>query len=101
MTNLEMAQKAMTEACRELGLQDDVEVVEIKNGTRWILAWDQKPGMPKFEYAMIKLENVLREVTRSGVELMSESETDKNRRDKKSGRLDKMINARNVESLES
>ncbi len=97
MTNQERAQKALTEACLELGLQHNVQVVELKND-RWILSYEQDPAKPRFDYAMIKLEKVLREVTRTEVELHLEAIADKNRRDKKSGRL---INARNVESLDS
>ncbi len=97
MTNTERAQVALVEACKELGLQPSVKIVEIK-GERWILNYEQDLNYPRFDYAMIKLERVLREVTRSKVELMLEALTDKNKRDQKSGRL---VSARNVDSLDS
>ncbi len=100
MTNLELGQRALTEACKELGLQPDVQLLEIKQNTRWVLAFEQSPTFPRFDYAMIKLEAVLREITRTEIELMCESEVDRNKRDKKSGRLNALVNARNVESLE-
>ncbi len=97
MTNIERAQIALIEACKELGLQANVRITEIK-GERWILTYEQDPNYPRFDYAMIKLERVLREVTRSKVELMLEALTDKNKRDLKSGRL---VSARNVDQLDS
>lgn len=99
---LKAAQESLSEGCKILGLQQDIQVIEIKNNSRWVLAFEQSPNHPHFANHMIILEAWLRGYLNTDVDLICESREDKNRRDIKSGRIGpKMVNARNVEKLDS
>lgn len=101
MTNMEFAQDALDRGCDALGIQKSAKVVDIKKGYRWILAHTQDPAMPNFHLCMIKLERWIKaHMNVEYIELQLESLEDRNKRDIRSGRDIKMVNARNVEKLD-
>lgn len=103
MDELQTRQKQLLAACSELGLQEDVQLIEVKNN-RWILGYVQSPSHPEFAWHMIKLERLLK--TRTGnfdIELLSETIEDRNKRFSRTGRGFEVINlesARGIDSLD-
>lgn len=101
---LQTLERILHESCEALGLQKSVNIVKVMNETRWVLHYDQEAGKPDFGNSMIKLERHIRaKLEGQPIELLLESRMDRNRRDIKSGRAvqeEKMVSARNVESLE-
>lgn len=83
---MKRAQIAVTEACREYGLQVDVLVTEIKNNTRFVLSYKQAADKPDFGRHMIKMERWLRMKFGFEVELQLESLEDRNRREDRTKR---------------
>jgi hypothetical protein len=83
---MKQAQMALTEGCREFGLQVDVLVTEIKNNTRFVLSYKQAADKPNFGWHMIKLERWLRNKFGFEVELQLESIEDRNRREERTKR---------------
>lgn len=81
------AQRRVLEGCKELGLQQDVQVVEIKNDTRFVLSYIQNKEMPDFGRHMIKLERGLRKKLSFEVELQLESIDDRNKRVERTKRV--------------
>lgn len=86
-TKLKEAQNLMNAGSRTLGLQEDIQVTEIKNDTRFVLAYNQMPGKPDFGRHMIKLELWLRAQMNFQVELQLESIEDRNRRVERTKRV--------------
>ncbi len=83
-----------------MGLQTDIQVSEVKNN-RWTLVFDQSEHYSDVGRHMIRLEAIIRSIMGlDQVELMCEAEADKNKRDVRTGRGAKMVNARNVETLD-
>lgn len=94
------AQSAIAHICAQMGLQTDIKVSEIK-GDRWTLVYDQSEHHPDVGRHMIRMERIIRNIMGfENVELMCEAEADKNKRDVRTGRGSKMVNARNVEKLD-
>ena len=83
---MKRAQIAVTEACREYGLQVDVLVTEIKNNTRFVLSYKQAADKPDFGRHMIKMERWLRIKFGFEIELQLESLEDRNRREGRTNR---------------
>lgn len=69
----------LKESCKELGLQEDVKILEIE-GFRWTLEYQQSKEHPDFAMNMIKLERKLQEKSRRPIDLRLEPLQDKNRR---------------------
>lgn len=95
-------QNLLKEACFELGLQQDVEILRMDKSGRWTLAYTQNPEMPHFGNNMITLERLLKK--KSGVNLIDlvlESLEDKNKRAKRMGQQEvKLVSMRGIESLD-
>lgn len=72
-------QELLTSVCRDLGLQEDVKIVEIK-GIRWTLEYTQSQNHPDFGNGMIKLERNLQLAMKKPVDLRLLRATDKNKR---------------------
>lgn len=69
--------------CIALGLQLDVEVIEIQRNRRWICSYEQDPKYPDFGRAMIKLERWIKREAKCPVELLCEATADRNKRVKR------------------
>lgn len=95
-------QNLLIECCHELGLQQDVTILNIERAGRWTLAYTQNPEMPHFGNSMIALERLLKK--KSGVvliDLVLESLEDKNKRAKRMGQQEvKLVSMRGIESLD-
>lgn len=81
----------LKQCCKYLGLQEDVELLAVKDKDRFLLSYAQDPTKPDFGKAMIKLETMMRTVMGVVVDLRLEAKTDLNRmgnrsKDKKVGR---------------
>lgn len=72
----------LKEACKELGLQEDVKILEI-DGFRWTLEYQQSKEHPDFVTNMIKLERKLQEKARRPIDLRLAPREDENRRQKR------------------
>jgi len=75
-------QDLLNEACKSLGLQDDVKIVEVIK-LRWVLDYKQDVNKPDFGQNMIKLERLLQAATKHPIDLRLESESDKNKREQR------------------
>lgn len=73
-------QKTIREACDELGLQNDIWLIDVKNKWRWILEYKQNPDFPNFAKHMIELEALLQGRFSKPIDLRLETEEDKNKR---------------------
>lgn len=82
----ESAKAALKAACHELGLQEDVELVEVVNRFRWVLSYTQDKTKPNFADHMIKLERLLHKVLNLPIDLRLAERIDRNKRTEKSGR---------------
>lgn len=80
------AQLAVTNACFYLGLQSDVQVVEVKDNDRFVLSYTQDQAKPDFAMNMIKLERLMRQTMGVVVDLRLETKEDRNNRAKRNGR---------------
>lgn len=102
MIDFDLAKTTLRSSCIALGLQEDVQLVEIKPGNRLILYYYQDQSKPDFAKNMIKLERHMKETLQvRSLELLLEALEDRNKRDLKSGRkVEKLVNARNVERLD-
>lgn len=69
----------LKESLNELGLQEDVNIVEI-DGFRWTLEYDQSPAHPDFVSNMLKLESKLQNKTKRPIDLRLTQKKDKNNR---------------------
>lgn len=86
-TNMRYVHDALIEGCAILGLQQDIQIVEMKDRGRIMLSYTQKPEYPNFGHAMIRLERWMKERLQTELELQLESTDDRSKRDAKSGRL--------------
>jgi hypothetical protein len=77
---IELAATHLQAGARSLGLQEDVQVLEVKNQTRLVLSYKQNLKFPDFGRHMIQLERWIREDMNTPVELQLESMEDRNRR---------------------
>lgn len=66
--------------CKILGLQEDVELLDIKDKDRFVLSYVQDPSKPDFAKNMIKLERLMRQTIGIAVDLRLEPLKDKNKR---------------------
>ncbi len=80
---IKTATEILRAGCLDLGLQTDVEVIEIQRNTRWICSYDQDPNKPDFGRAMIRLERHLKAKTMRPIELLCEATADRNKRVKR------------------
>lgn len=88
-TQQHSAAKAFLRAgCMVLGLQEDVELIGVKDNDRFILAYNQDPEKPEFSRNMIKLETLMRQTMGVVVDLRLEAKADKNKRTTRTGRED-------------
>lgn len=69
----------LNEALSELGLQQNIKIVEIK-GIRWSLDFDQDPTKPDVVTNLLKLEKLLKQKTRKTVDIRLPEKKDKNNR---------------------
>ena len=78
---IQMAQKEMMNIAQKLGLQaSGVEIVQIKNDTRLVLAFKQDPSFPNFGNQLINIERQLREKFGVELEFQVEGLEDRNKR---------------------
>lgn len=96
--DIKTANEALNEGCANFGLQQDVEVIEIKRGTRWVLSYEQSKELPDFGRAMIRLERWLKAKLNCEIELVCETMPDRNRRTNKVIEPEQQL--RGVESLD-
>lgn len=80
ISDLGAAQEWLKDACRELGLQEDVKIVMVVNRWRWTLEYEQSASYPDFAMGMIDLETKLRDTLKRPIDLRLEAEADKNMR---------------------
>lgn len=80
------AQKALRIACRDLGLQEDAEVVSVLNDVRLVLHFVQAKDKPPFAPGMIALELRLRHDLDPRLELQLEGLEDRNTRIQRTAR---------------
>lgn len=74
-------QELLNQALKEFGLQPTVELT--RNGIRWNLHFEQDPAFPDLGQNMIRLERYLQLRSKRPVDLRLESETDRNKREKR------------------
>lgn len=77
--NIARNEAVLWDACKELGLQEDVKIAS-RRGFRWYLDYKQNPDYPDFGIHMIKLEMTIRNKTGRPIELMLQPREDKNKR---------------------
>lgn len=76
----ESAKSALKLCCDILGLQNNVEVVGVKDNDRFVLSYTQDPTKPDFARNMIKLEKLMRQTLGVVVDLRLSEKADKNKR---------------------
>lgn len=74
------------ECCKVLGLQTEVQIIDVKDNDRFILSYEQDPTKPEFSRNMIKLETLMRQTMGVVIDLRLESKEDKNKRAGRNGR---------------
>lgn len=101
-SNIKLAEEVLVLGCQATGLQEDVKVLKIKDGWRWVLGYEQDPNKPDFVNGMIRLEVWIRKFLNTDVDLLLEPLADKNKRDVKTGRAQpiKMVSERGIEKLD-
>lgn len=82
------AQGALTICCRFMGLQEDVQVIEVKDNDRFVLSYEQDPTKPDFGKHMIKLERLMKQALGVVVDLRLESKEDLAKRKKRRERME-------------
>lgn len=80
---LALATEWIRKGCAHLGLQPDVEVIDIQHNRRWICSYEQDPNYPDFGRGMIKLERWVKGQISRPVELLCEATADRNKRVKR------------------
>ena len=78
--NKETIQGLLRVISKEMGLQEDIEVLEIKPGSRIIIKYKQDPKKPSFSNGMIKLEREAKARLLMPIELILEHRDDMNKR---------------------
>lgn len=76
----EHSKKLLKDCCKLLGLQEDVNIIDIK-GFRWVLDYEQSKNHPDFGRNMIKLERMLQLMEKRPIDLRLEPLEDKNKRE--------------------
>jgi len=67
-------------ACKALGLQEDIKVIQVVNRWRWTIEYTQSPDHPDFTQHILRLEKILQATLNRPIDLRLESLSDKNRR---------------------
>lgn len=80
------ARSHLKSCCQILGLQDNVELIDVKDNDRFVLSYTQDPLKPEFSRNMIKLETLMRQTMGVVIDLRLESKEDKNKRAGRNGR---------------
>ncbi len=86
LTQNENAKSVLKQCCRILGLQDDVELIDVITNDRFVLHYEQSSIHPDFGKNMIKLESMMRGTLGVVVDLRLEAKEDKNKRVQRTGR---------------
>lgn len=82
----EAAKSSLKLCCKILGLQEDVELIEVKDNDRIVLGYEQSPGHPDFGRNMIRLESLMRQTMGVVIDLRLEAKQDRNNRIQRTGR---------------
>lgn len=82
----EAAKSALKMCCKILGLQEDVEIIDVKDNDRFVLEYEQSPTHPDFGRAMIRVESLMRQTMGIVVDLRLEAKEDRNKRMQRTGR---------------
>ncbi|MDX6770459.1 MAG: hypothetical protein SF051_13065 [Elusimicrobiota bacterium] len=80
------AEKALRSACRDLGLQEDAEVISVLQDVRLVVNFVQDKTKPSFARGMIALERRLRKDLDPRIELQLEGVEDRNTRIQRTAR---------------
>jgi hypothetical protein len=89
---LRRSKAAVADGCRALGLADSgVEVLEVLNDCRLVLAATPATLKPEFAPGMLKLEGLVKRTLDHRIELQLESLEDRNRRAQRTARADKQL----------
>lgn len=89
---LARAKAAVHDGCRELGVYEGgVEILEILNDCRLVLAATPETLKPTFAPLMMRLERRVKELLDPRIELQLESLEDRNRRAQRTDRTDKLV----------
>lgn len=84
----EAAKAVLKTCCKMLGLQEDVELLDVQENDRFVLYYEQDPNFPDFGMKMIQLERLMRNIMGIVVDLRLEPRKDKNNRPTRTGRED-------------
>lgn len=79
----ENAKHTLKACCKMLGLQEDVELIDVKENDRFVLFYEQSGTHPDFGMNMIRLETLMRKFLGVVVDLRLEVEPDKNKREQR------------------
>lgn len=85
-TQNEAAKSSLKMCCKVLGLQEDVELIDVKDNDRLVLHYEQSPGHPDFGRNMIRLESLMRQTMGVVIDLRLEAKEDRNKRTQRTGR---------------
>lgn len=80
ISDVSAAETWIREACKILGLQEDIKVIMVADRWRWTLDYEQDPSKPDVGMNMIKLERALQTAIKRPIDLRLEAMADKNRR---------------------
>ena len=83
-----IAAPILRSCCQILGLQEDVELLEVQEKDRFVLSYEQDPNKPEFHSNMIKLEGLMRQTMGIVIDLRLEPKADRNKRTLRTGRGD-------------
>lgn len=83
ISDVSAAETWIREACKILGLQEDIKVIMVVNRWTWTLDYDQDKNKPDFALNMIKLERALQAALKRPIDLRLEKVADKNLRQKR------------------
>ncbi len=82
----EAAKSSLKICCKILGLQEDVDLIDVKDNDQFVLSYAQDEKFPDFGRNMIKLEGLMRHTLGVVVDLRLEPKADKNNRMQRTGR---------------
>lgn len=85
-TQNEDAKSFLKMACNVLGLQENVELVDVKDNDRFVLHYEQSLSHPDFGRNMIRVETLMRQLMGVVVDLRLEAKEDRNKRKERTGR---------------
>lgn len=83
ISDVSAAEGWIREACKLLGLQEDIKVIMVVNRWTWTLDYDQDNDKPDFAVNMLKLERALQTALKRPIDLRLEKMADKNKRQKR------------------